>query len=108
MAKWSYIRRASVKDTVSMLEAIKAENEFQQQEPHGWDEDCETCPITFKLEKHDAYQMQAYMPSGKMMDGFHEIFIRCSVCKEISVYGGDDDSDQTCSECYAALTECKF
>ena len=105
-ATWTYVKRATKYEKIAMQQALEAENEFQQQEPvHGWDENGDDCPITFRLENHDGWQMQAYTPSGNMMDGFHESFIRCGNCGEIITYAGDDDTGQYCYECNTELTE---
>lgn len=99
MANWSYVRRASPVEKAAMLETIVAENDFQQKEPHGeWleytDENGEAqqvqCPIVFRLENHDGYQMQAYTPDGRMMDNsYHYSFVRCKKCHQIVTYYGD-------------------
>lgn len=99
---WKYIKAATEAEKQEMTSQIEAENEFQLQEPHGWDENDNDCPIHFKLENHRGYQMQAYTPSGNMMDGFHEIFIKCLNCKTIFTYAGDDD-EQICPNCYSIL-----
>lgn len=105
---WKYIKRATNRDKYEMQASIDAENEFQQKEPHGWDENGNDCPITFKLENHNGWQMQAYTPSGKMMNGFHESFCRCGNCGEIFTYSGDSDNEQFCYHCYAELSEYDF
>ena len=105
--RWVYVQRATAREKALMQVAIDAENEFQLQEPHGWDEDGNDCPITFKLENHSGYQMQAYTPSGNQMEGFHESFIRCGNCKEIVTMNGDGD-EVFCYECYTDLTEYAF
>lgn len=97
---WNYVKRASQAEMAEMVAHLEAENEFQQQEPHGWDENDNDCPICFRLEFHDGWQMQAYTPAGTMMDSsFHESFIRCNDCGKIFTYGPDDDTDQYCPGC---------
>lgn len=101
--KWSYVTRATLAEKAEMQAMIDAENEFQQQEPHGWDENDNDCPIHFKLELHSGWQMTAYTPSGKIMGGFHEGFIRCWNCGGIVTDAGDDE--KFCFRCFAELTE---
>lgn len=104
--QWQYVRAASAAEKAEMQAIIDEENKFQQQEPHGWDENDNDCPIVFKLEKHDSYQMQAYTPNGTMMDNsFHESFCRCGNCGEIFTYTdtGDDNDDQYCWKCNKEL-----
>ena len=96
---WTYVKRASMRDKALMEELIREENKFQQQEPHGIDENDNDCPITFKLENHHGWQMNPYTPSGNRMPGFEESFIRCNVCGYITTYAGDDDNDQWCPHC---------
>ena len=99
---WRYIRRATRREKAHMQQIILDENEFQQIEPHGWNAWGETCPIHFRMEKHNAWQMQAYQPDGVMMNGFHESFIRCQNCGAVLTYGGED-CNPYCHECKTEL-----
>ena len=104
---WTYVGRATKREKYYMQEIIEDESKFQQQEPHGWDEDGRDCPIHFQAEKHGDWQMQAYTPSGKMMDGFHEGFIRCGNCGAILSYDGCEDYDPHCWHCETDLINYK-
>jgi len=102
--KWTYVGRATKREKFLMEEEVRNENEFQQIEPGGWDEENEDCPIHFRAEKHGDWQMQAYTPSGKMMDGFHESFIRCGNCGAIFSHNGSE-MDPFCYHCDTELTD---
>ena len=100
---FSIVKRATQIDKYQMEEIIEAENKFQQQEPHGRDENDDDCPITYKMENHQGWQMQAYTPSDKMMNGFHQSFVRCGNCGTIFTWGGEDII--ICTECHYDYSE---
>ena len=103
--KWTYVGRATKREKLLMEEEVREENEFQQIEPGGWDEESWGCPIHYRVEKHGDWQMQAYTPSGNMMNGFHESFVRCGNCGAILSYDGGTDLDPYCWKCETELTE---
>ena len=96
--KWSWITRATKNEKQQMKELIVAENEFEQIENHGIDDNDNDCPITYKLESHKGWQAQAYMPNGKMMDGFHVGFARCGNCGNVMMISCDENV--ICPDCF--------
>lgn len=101
---WKYVKRATLREKYLMEEIIRSENEFEQQEPHGIDESDQDCPIVFRLENHQGYQMQAYTQDGKMMDtSFSECFVRCGNCGAIFSWNGSPTL--ICTECYTEYEE---
>lgn len=88
--KFAQIKRATAHDKYLMEEIIRNENEFEQQEPHGHDENDNIFPIVYRLENHDGYQMQAYSNEKMMDSSYHQLLCRCGNCGEIFSWGGED------------------
>ena len=103
-----YVKRATRRDKALMLEIIRNENEFEQQEPHGWDDENETeFSVEYKLYRAgDTWQANAFLPNGEMMDNsYHMLFCRCS---EGHIFTLDCDDFIYCPDCQTEITDYQF
>ena len=95
--QYTQVKRATYYEKLKMAELARQETVCSEE--LFWPFDDDDVPYIYKVEKHGAYQLQAYrIDNGEMADcSYHLLVARCGTCGELVTIDGSDSN--FCSEC---------
>ena len=94
---WLQVKRATKYEKIKMNQMAIDETAMSKELFHPVF--VNDCPLEFKLERHQGYQLQAYRTdNGEMADtSFSLLVVRCGNCQELMTVSGADF--EYCPEC---------